>query len=71
MEAKEVMDIKEAAEYLGLSTDTIYKYIYKNKIPAFKLGNRWRFKKAILDRWMEEKIEKREPYRNLFSRAKK
>jgi len=24
------------------------------KIPAFKLGNRWKFKKTILDQWMEQ-----------------
>jgi excisionase family DNA binding protein len=25
------------------------------RIPAFKLGNRWRFKKTVLDEWMEQK----------------
>jgi excisionase family DNA binding protein len=54
---KEVMTLREASEYLGISPDTLYKYLGENKIPAFKLGNRWRFKKDLLDRWMEKKSE--------------
>lgn len=53
---REVMNIREASEYLGISPDTLYRYVYQDKIPAFKLGNRWKFKKTILDRWMERKI---------------
>ena len=54
---KEVMTLREASEYLGISPDTLYKYLSESKIPAFKLGNRWRFKKDLLDRWMEKKSE--------------
>ena len=53
---REVMNIREASDYLGISPDTLYRYVYEDKIPAFKLGNRWKFKKTILDRWMERKI---------------
>ena len=52
-ETREVMDIREASEYLGVSRETLYKYVYEEKIPAFKLGNRWKFKKTLLDSWME------------------
>jgi excisionase family DNA binding protein len=52
-DSPEVMNIRQASEYLGVSPDTLYKYVSENKIPAFKLGNRWKFKKALLDRWME------------------
>jgi excisionase family DNA binding protein len=55
--AKEVMTLREASQYLGISPDTLYKYLGESKIPAFKLGNRWRFKKDLLDRWMEKKSE--------------
>jgi len=54
---KEVMTLREASQYLGISPDTLYKYLSESKIPAFKLGNRWRFKKDLLDRWMEKKSE--------------
>lgn len=52
---REVMNIRQASQYLGVSPDTLYKYVYEEKIPAFKLGNRWKFKKTILDSWMEKK----------------
>lgn len=55
---KEVMTLREASQYLGISADTLYKYLSEGRIPAFKLGNRWRFKKDLLDRWMEKKIER-------------
>jgi excisionase family DNA binding protein len=54
-DAREVMNIRQASQYLGVSPDTLYKYVSEEKIPAFKLGNRWKFKKSILDTWMESK----------------
>jgi len=48
------MNIRQASQYLGVSPDTLYKYVSEERIPAFKLGNRWRFKKTLLDAWMEQ-----------------
>lgn len=52
---REVMDIRQAAEYLGISGDTLYRYASEGFIPAFKLGNRWRFRKSLMDSWMDHK----------------
>jgi excisionase family DNA binding protein len=60
VEMREVMGVREASQYLGVSRETLYKYIYEEKIPAFKLGNRWKFKKTILDRWMERQSSRHE-----------
>jgi excisionase family DNA binding protein len=60
-DSREVMNIRQASQYLGVSPDTLYKYVGEQKIPAFKLGNRWRFKKSKLDQWMEEKSSEMEP----------
>jgi excisionase family DNA binding protein len=54
-DSREVMNIRQASQYMGVSPDTLYKYVNEQKIPAFKLGNRWRVKKSRLDQWMEEK----------------
>lgn len=75
---REVMDIRQAADYLGISGDTLYRYASEGFIPAFKLGNRWRFKKSLLDAWMDEKsgikapgpvevvsVEKKKPVRRV------
>jgi len=50
---REVMDIRQAAEYLGISADTLYRYASEGVVPAFKLGNRWRFKRNLLENWMD------------------
>jgi excisionase family DNA binding protein len=54
-EIREVMDIRQASDYLGISPDTLYKYASEGFVPAFKLGNRWRFKRSRLDDWMDER----------------
>jgi excisionase family DNA binding protein len=59
-DSREVMNIRQASLYLGVSPDTLYKYVGEQTIPAFKLGNRWRFKKSRLDQWMEEKSSQME-----------
>lgn len=57
-EEREVLNITQAASYLGLSKDTLYMYASTGLLPAFKFGNRWRFKKSLLDKWMDEKSNK-------------
>ena len=54
---REVMDIRQAADYLGISGDTLYRYASEGFIPAFKLGNRWRFKRSRLDEWMDRQSD--------------
>ena len=78
-EPREVMNIRQASAYLGVSPDTLYKYVAEERIPAFKLGNRWRFKKSKLDEWMEEEsmrsmkrpVQSVSPKRKAVSRAAK
>jgi excisionase family DNA binding protein len=56
-EVREVMDIRQASDYLGISSDTLYKYASEGFVPAFKLGNRWRFKRSRLDEWMDRQSD--------------
>ena len=56
-EVREVMDIRQASDYLGISPDTLYKYASEGFVPAFKLGNRWRFKRSRLDEWMDRQSD--------------
>ena len=51
---REVMDIRQCASYLAIAPDTLYNYASEGFIPAFKLGNRWRFKRELIDAWMRE-----------------
>jgi excisionase family DNA binding protein len=60
-ESREVMDIRMASDYLGISPDTLYKYASEGFVPAFKLGNRWRFKRSRLDEWMDQQSSQAPP----------
>lgn len=52
-EHAEIMNIDQCAKYLGISPDTLYKYAAEGRLPGFKLGNRWRFKKSLIDQWID------------------
>ena len=53
-----VMGIKDTAAYLEVHRSTIYRLVGNGRIPAFKLGGQWRFKKDVIDRWLTEEMEK-------------
>ena len=48
---------REAAKSLRLALPTFYRYLWEGKIPSSKIGGRYRFKKAVLDRWLGKKPE--------------
>lgn len=54
----QVMTVEEVAKYLKMKVVTIYKHAQQGRIPAFKVGSSWRFKKSTIDKWIE-KQEKR------------
>jgi excisionase family DNA binding protein len=47
-----VITIKEVAEYLKLAEKTAYRVEAEGKIPSFKVGASWRFRKSEIDRWI-------------------
>jgi excisionase family DNA binding protein len=50
-----LMNITQCAEYLDISPDTLYKYATQGFVPAFKMGNRWRFSRVAIDEWISSK----------------
>ena len=50
------MTTKEVARYLRVDQYTIYRLVTQKKIPAFKIGNQWRFKRSVLERWLKSKM---------------
>ena len=70
-EVREVMDIRQASDYLGISPDTLYKYASDGFVPAFKLGNRWRFKRSRLDEWMDRQSDMQATEAEIDPRQKK
>ena len=52
----EILTLEEVAHYLRLKPQTIYKWAQERRIPAVKLGKEWRFRKSILDRWLDQQM---------------
>lgn len=58
MDNVEIFTIKELALYLKLAEKTTYRLASDGKLPGFKVGGAWRFRKIEVDRWITEQ-EKR------------
>ena len=54
-ERDRLMTLQDVAEYLQVKERTIYQWAQKGDIPAFKLGNVWRFKRQDIDLWIDER----------------
>ncbi|NQU94847.1 MAG: helix-turn-helix domain-containing protein [Candidatus Omnitrophica bacterium] len=50
-----LMTLDEIAKYLRMKKVTIYKHAQEGKIPGFKVGSKWRFKKTSVDKWITDK----------------
>lgn len=50
-----LMTIDELAKYLRMKKVTIYKHAQEGKVPGFKVGSKWRFKKSTVDKWIDDK----------------
>ncbi len=44
---------KEAAEYLKLAERTLVRLAHEGKIPGVKIGGQWRFRRALLDEYLD------------------
>jgi excisionase family DNA binding protein len=55
-QSDEILTIEEVAAYLKAGRRTVYRLAASGKIPAFKLGGVWRFRRIELDRWIASRI---------------
>ncbi len=62
----DITTIDDVARYFKLKPQTIYKWAQEDKIPAVKIGKEWRFKKSVIDKWMDSKFS--EKYRDLLDK---
>ena len=57
----EILTLKEVAEYLKLAEKTAYRLAQKGKLPGFKVGGSWRFKREDIKSWIEQQKNKTGP----------
>lgn len=49
-----VMTVPEVAIYLKKGRSTIYRMAQSGELPGRKVGGTWRFKRKVIDDWLEE-----------------
>jgi two-component system probable response regulator PhcQ len=54
-EPANLLTLEQIASYLNINKFTIYRLINQKKMPAFKVGNQWRFKQEMIDAWLMAK----------------
>jgi len=52
----DILTVSELAEYLKLSRAKVYQMAQRGELPGTKLGTHWRFRKDLIDLWLEEQM---------------
>jgi len=46
------LSVEEIAEHLGVTKDSVYRWIERRGLPSHKVGKLWKFKKEEVDEWV-------------------
>jgi excisionase family DNA binding protein len=52
-----IMNVRELASYLRLSEAKVYRMANTGSVPAFRVGKSWRFKKEMIDDWIQRQVK--------------
>jgi len=50
--AEQLLTLEQVAEYLNVDKFTVYRLLTDKDLPAFKVGNQWRFKRKMIENWL-------------------
>jgi len=50
----EIMTVEQAANYLQLHKQVLYRHIRRGTVPVSRVGKTIRFKKSVLDQWLAD-----------------
>ena len=46
------VSLEEISQHLGVSQDTVHRWIRNRKMPAHQIGRLWKFKVSEVDEWV-------------------
>ena len=55
MAERPYLSVDEVATRFGVNVTTVYRLAQQGKLPAFKVGNQWRFSQARLEEWVADR----------------
>ena len=50
--SERLLTLEQVAEYLNVNKFTVYRLVAQKELPAFKVGNQWRFKRKLVEAWL-------------------
>jgi excisionase family DNA binding protein len=50
----EILTVKELSDLLKIHQSTVYRLTKEGRIPAFRIGSEWRFRKDQIVHWIAE-----------------
>lgn len=50
------MTLRQVGAYLNVNERTVLKLVSEGTLPGVKIGNQWRFRKAMLDAWLDDQM---------------
>ena len=53
----EILTVKEVCDLLRIHRSTIYRLVRQGRIPTFKIGREWKFRKDLIVRWIAEQTK--------------
>jgi len=56
---EKLLTLEQVAEYLSVDKFTVYRLLADKELPAFKVGNQWRFKRRLLENWLRKNANNR------------
>lgn len=51
-----LMTVRQLAAYLNVNERTVLKLVSRGELPGVKIGDQWRFRKAMLDTWLDDQM---------------
>jgi excisionase family DNA binding protein len=52
---RDIWTVKQVAFYLRVNPKTVYELVNSGELPGFKVGGSWRFKRADINQWVDER----------------
>lgn len=53
-ESEPWLSVEQISIHLGVSKETIYRWIDKRRIPSYRLGKVWRFRASEVNDWLKK-----------------
>ena len=60
MASEEILEVKDVAKMLKVSTRTVIRLAERGDLTAFKIGDLWRFRRSDVDDYIRQQIQRRQ-----------